>query len=314
MKPKLHCKLYLAYDNYTADFGFQTIEKKIENSYQLTWKHLPGKNNNHVTCVKFKNCNLWNFPEDINIIFPNMKIMHIENSKIHSVERLQQKMSLEKLILRRNEIPFLPGDFFSNMPHLNNFKMSENRIQFVEPNIFDNAENLSLVQYNNEQFIKNGYEFKSWEPIKKALLEDCSKSPWKRYYDEKKILEAENQKLIQEKSTLMKLQNVLKDEDLKDFTIIIGSQQFKVHKLVLVANSSFFAKKIKSNPDNGKMYLMDLFDINPEIFQIILDYFYTQEFPKAMNIDYQQLMMASTRLKVKLLAKFACDKLVEKIH
>ncbi|KAG5678967.1 hypothetical protein PVAND_008582 [Polypedilum vanderplanki] len=61
----------------------------------------------------------------------------------------------------------------------------------------------------------------------------------------------------------------MENDDFKDFTIKIGSMEFKAHKFVLVARSPTFANIIK---ENVHAEYLNLLDISADIFQLSIKF------------------------------------------
>jgi hypothetical protein len=309
MHQKIYCKYFYTYDNYTSTFYSQTIEKNT--TYELVGNHFYGKSNMDVTLVKFKSCNL-RFPRGVWKFFPNVKLLHIENSQIKSIDRdvPMNNALIEKLVLRGNDIPFLPADFLNDMHKLTVVKLIGNRIQMVDPSIFEPLKrSLMIAQYNDAFY--NKYAHGNWDAIHKALLDDYSNSPWKRFFDEKSACEEKNAKLMAEKVVMNDLKRAMNDMKLEDFTIVIGHEFFKVHKLILAARSPVFAKMIENNTQAEEL---KLFDVSAAVFRVILGFIYNNELPQSSEIDFKHLLVASEKLEIKHLAIFAAEKLISQIN
>lgn len=91
------------------------------------------------------------------------------------------------------------------------------------------------------------------------------------------------------------IQNLLKSDDFRDFTVIVSDTKFKVHKFILAARSPTIAEMIKNNPDADDLCLHNM---EVDIFNIILDYIYNNEMPSDFNNFSARVFVAAGKLKL----------------
>lgn len=105
------------------------------------------------------------------------------------------------------------------------------------------------------------------------------------------------------------LTNFIADETTKDFTLVVGGKEFKVHKLLLTFRSPTIAEILKENPEAERL---ELVDIPVEIFEAILVFLYTDQKPP-QNSNFIGIFKAASKLRIKSLQKFAAEKLLKVI-
>ncbi|KAG5670653.1 hypothetical protein PVAND_000901 [Polypedilum vanderplanki] len=194
----------------------QTIDKKSP----LKFVDFHGKeNNNDVLAVSFRDCNISRIPQGLTKVFPNLKHLIIFNSGLSHVNResLKEYCGLRSLSLSSNNILFIPGDLLEDMKDLEIFIVSNSKIQFIEPNIFDKLNNLKRVDLTRNMCINKRYD--SLNPsLENATLEEIKKelkikknSSWKNIIESiKNFYETETDGLRNEienqnKTTIMLL-------------------------------------------------------------------------------------------------------------
>ncbi|KAG5669625.1 hypothetical protein PVAND_017510 [Polypedilum vanderplanki] len=102
----------------------------------------------------------------------------------------------------------------------------------------------------------------------------------------------------------------LANDDLKDFTIILNNEKFKVHKMILAARSSVFAEIIKNNPEVEEIKLTD---IPTNIFKKVLDFIYFDIIPNSKN-DLIEIYDVAKKLKTKSLKNAIEKGLLKKLN
>ncbi|CAG9807464.1 unnamed protein product [Chironomus riparius] len=107
-----------------------------------------------------------------------------------------------------------------------------------------------------------------------------------------------------------KLTIIEPNESFKDFHIQIDDQKLPVHKILLAAQSPTFAEILKNNPDVENLNLVD---IPVDIFEKILHFLYTDEFPHK-ETNFFDLFAAAGKLKMEALKDFAAEKIISMIN
>lgn len=96
-------------------------------------------------------------------------------------------------------------------------------------------------------------------------------------------------------------------DDFKDFTIKVGSKDFKIHKLIFMARSATFADMIKNNPDADELALTD---VSVEVFESILEFVYTDKLPNNPG-NAREIFAAARKLEMASLMELLVNELEE---
>lgn len=304
----------------------------VDKEIKFVGNHEGSRTNLDVTHLTFISCSVLRVPKGLTKIFPNLKVLEIDWSDMNYIcqDDLTEYRNLKELILNNTAIPYLPGNLLEGFKNLENFYFFSIKLEGIEPNIFDDLENL------NQIFLKGGRIFnifysKDNQPNTNVSSMDQLKIKLYDSYPEKdrffyqlmsseKALRLENEQLKQERlehleliskfqaSFLSDLNACFQDETTKDFKVIIGNRQFDVHKLLLIARSPTLAEVLKGDHEINSLQLTD---ISVEIFEKILRFFYTNELPDIEETNFLHLYAAAGKLKIKDLMDFAETKLME---
>ncbi|KAL7023514.1 hypothetical protein ACKWTF_012649 [Chironomus riparius] len=296
------------------------------------------KNNIDVTGVIFNKCNLTKVPQGLPRIFPNMKIFSIWNSSLKNVSRndLAEYKNIEKIGFCSNEIEYLPGNLFEEFYNLEEVSFSGNKLTIIEPSILNgltklkvasfennpaftkcfidsprNKSNATLQEVKDELFVRFYRDYKNVEDLLKAGLKIEEENRVLKESIEILRTEIEDQKNGAKKSIQSDIKRFLQtDESFKDFRIQIDDQKLSVHKILLAAQSPTFAEILKNNPDVENLNLVD---IPVDIFEKILHFLYTDEFPHK-ETNFFDLFAVAGKLKIEALKDFAAEKIISMIN
>ncbi|KAF3909396.1 hypothetical protein AA313_de0201327 [Arthrobotrys entomopaga] len=81
---------------------------------------------------------------------------------------------------------------------------------------------------------------------------------------------------------------LLKDPKFSDLMVIVGTKppvEFKLHRAILAERSTFFNRLVQSNFIEGKTQEVNLPEIKPRIFTLVVRYFYTGEYDDKSEPD-----------------------------
>ncbi|KAG5670625.1 hypothetical protein PVAND_000873 [Polypedilum vanderplanki] len=314
MTQQVHCKFENSTWTFLGNCYVCIIKDQIlieSKRIVVKGKHLVGKSNKDVTAVSLNGCKLWEFPQGLNKMFRNMQAIHIFQTNLSRISRedLEEYKTLIHLHIGYNEILFLQEDLLTDMKSLQFFSVYEKNLLVIQPNIFNDLKRLKYIDFrqcNLVNFLYNSDglgDCKSLEEVKKKLEEKYQDLPWKNFFEKM-------QKLEKDSELLKDLKNELYKENLKDFKVIVDKEEFNTHKIVLAARSPVFTEMIENNPDAESLNLVD---VSPAIFHEIYNFMYTNEFPNFADINLVHLLIASEKLKIKKLSKFAANKLLNNI-
>jgi predicted house-cleaning noncanonical NTP pyrophosphatase (MazG superfamily) len=234
-------------------------------------------------------------PENLKFFFPNLSVLKIHNGPLKKITKsdLRSLTMLNEIYITYTYIEELPADLFEDMKSLKIINLCFNRIKFIGKGIFDNLKQLEYVDLRRNPSIDLLYT---------NVYEHYNKMP---NYESRIVNLAIFRSLINRiyhttPQVLLDIQNALKNENSKDFTVKINENEFKVHKFILTARSPTLAVMIKNNPDADELILED---IEVEVFKIILDFIYDDKTPNNCDENSEKVFAAAGKLKLDLLMK-----------
>ncbi|CAO1427873.1 unnamed protein product [Diamesa tonsa] len=87
----------------------------------------------------------------------------------------------------------------------------------------------------------------------------------------------------------------MSDSTLSDFTIMVKSKEFKVHKLVLSIRSPVFNTMFKSNWKEAVNNTVEINDIEPNTFEKLLIFIYCGKIPEDLDSYAMDLFVAADK-------------------
>jgi Leucine-rich repeat (LRR) protein len=271
-------------------------------SFVLRGRHLDGRKNRDVRGIQFERCQFSRFPQGLSEIFPNLIYVEISNcERFTYIERddLKEYTKLKELSLQDNKLFLLPGDLFADMEQLEVLDIKNRGAVIIEPTLLNNLRNLKHVDLECSVFIKfysvlePEYSYATLKEIKQALLDNYQPSHFLK-----------KRKNDMEMSAAWKM--AVTNNELNDFVVAIGEEEFKVHKFVLASRSPALARMISADRYAERI---DLVDVQLDTFKEILHFMYFNEYPKKKDTDFMQLLSSSEKLEITSLAKFAAENL-----
>ena len=224
---------------------------------------------------------------------------------------------------------------FEGFDKLEEVSFNGNELGLIEPNILNGLTKLKKASFeDNPAYTKCFIDFPQCES--NATLQDVKDELFVRFYrdyknvedllkveDEVRVLkesieilrteieDRKHQKHETCKSMQSDIKRFLRDDDsFKDFHIQINDQKFPVHKILLAARSPTLAEILKKNPDVENLNLVD---IPVDIFEKILHFLYTDEFPNNKGINLLDLFAAAGKLKIESLKDLAATMIIAMI-
>jgi len=334
---------------YTCYIICQKVPKSGE--LKFVGKHILGHSNDNVIDVIFYKCDVKKIPQGLTKFFPNMEDLSILNSNLENITKsdLAEYKHLNRFCFCDNNIETLPGDLFKDFKDLHEIAFTCNELKLIEPNILDGLFNLRFVNFRGNPNYTKSYSIgvfegnASLEEVKTELLQKfCSdpnnvKNMFQKHTEEIEKLEKtisemsheiqelkrslkdlkgekiekSNLKLNFENGIKDEIKQLLSDESFKDFTIVIGDQEFNVHKLLLIARSPTLADILRNNPCVENL---NLIDIPVKIFEKVLNFIYTDEYSCEDDTNLLQLFAAAGRLKINKLKENVASKILDQIN
>lgn len=134
-----------------------------------------------------------------------------------------------------------------------------------------------------------------------------------------KVLGAKNtslsiKKLEHHGDTLVKkYEKLLNSGIYSDITLCVGDQKFNVHKNILASNCEYFQAMFKDGFKESTEKEIEIPDVDPKIFEIILKFIYNDQLPEDLEPIAKELLPAADRFLVPPVVKKCKDKLCEMI-
>lgn len=86
------------------------------------------------------------------------------------------------------------------------------------------------------------------------------------------------------------------DITLSDFTIIVKTKEFKVHKSVLSARSPVFNQMFSSSMKEAADNKVEINDIEPNTFEKLLGFIYSAKIPEDLDYYAMDLFVAADKV------------------
>jgi len=324
---EIRCKY--EFDKYPDGRTFyicKVTSQKIPNcELKLGGIHILGRNKNHVQEVRFVGCSIHQIPKGLMKIFPFMEDLSIWESKIKAINKddLAEYKWLKRVYILNSHIEFLPGNLFEDFQNLEEISFERNNLKIIEPNILAGLHNLKKVFFSDNPNYKKSYSIYP-EYESNATLAEVKNELYLVFKNNKDVLEkqfasvetqTDNVYMPKEPESQKGISNCVKnyiqDERFKDLKIQIDDREFPVHKFLLAVRSPTLAEMFLNNPEIEQLNLVD---IPVDIFETILKFLYTDEFPTVEGLDTLRLFAAAGRLKVEELKDFAATNFYDKIN
>lgn len=230
------------------------------------------------------------FSRSLQNIFYSLNSIHIESAGLKEITRDDFKgfENLEEICFGGNELTTLPNNLFEKMPNLKRIDFGNNKLEFVSSKLLEPVINngLTLVDFrgnkNIDDFFEPG-EVGSVATLKKLMeiIDEKCKTPVKEAEkDEPGQARNNHEQPTHNAKIIQSLSEFWASGSLSDFTIIAGSKQFKVHKLVLSLHSPVYAEMFIKQAENIEMKIED---ITAEAVHDFLRYLYLGELPESNN-------------------------------
>jgi len=309
----------------------------------LTGHHEYGKTDYDVIDVTFSSCMVIKIPQELTLIFPNIRKLLICNSKLKKISKndLIEYKNLEIISMMENELEYLPGDLFEGFKNLNYINFKKNKLIFIEPNILDGLGEMRYVNFSDNTNYKKCFSiYPEHEP--NATLDEVKIELYEKFYSRFKFLKElrisednfkkqiekfkKSEVILEEEIRKLKIDHrqppgdqtsisddfkkYIQDDNLKDFKITIDDQEFLVHKFLLIVRSPTLAEILQNNPE---VETLNLVDIPVEIFENVLKFLYTDEHPDKADTNFMHLFAAAGKLKIQKLSDFAAEILQSQI-
>ena len=252
--------------------SFSIIEPNAKFS-TFDGTHEEGKTNNDVEGFFIPIEQLKRFPKGLWITFPRLTSVQI-SCTIEEISRedLRGLFYLEYLKLSHNKLKSLPNDLFVETPNLQWILLNGNEIKRLSSKIFEPLHKKNLKCFS---LCKNSTIDTHYEQGGKTTLEDVmEKIDLLCLPPIEKCLIKLFEPLIGHQNRFPKYEEYFVTGKFSDFTIKGCSKEYKVHKIVLAAQSSVFESIFNKDDGNDVKVLEKIKLISVDAFEDFLRYFY----------------------------------------
>ena len=90
-----------------------------------------------------------------------------------------------------------------------------------------------------------------------------------------------------------------------DLTFVIGCKEFSCHRIILASSSSYFQVLLTHKFKENNLNSIEIHNIEPEIFSILLHYIYSGQI-EIDNNNVQDILIASDMLQLEEVVQFCC--------
>lgn len=291
----------------------EKVIKKFNGTHEIRRFEEKELTNDDVNEFQCQDCYIPRVPYGLSMHFKFLKSLRMNScqlSEIHSCD-LRGMENLINLDLSNNFLVFLPGNLLVHTKKLEEINFSNNSIKFIEPEIFHDFHNLRVANFkeNSDFDIKFDFwsDFKTFEDFKVAFKEICLTSMEQKLKEENQKIKILRNKPVKE--LIDEINEILLDDSTTDFTIKVGENNFKVHKLIFMARSKLFAETIRNNP---KADQMELKEISKETFEEVLSFVYFDNSP-ADSANLVEVFSTAGKLEIQGLLELTAKNLMKKI-
>ncbi|KAJ6637529.1 TD and POZ domain-containing protein 4, partial [Pseudolycoriella hygida] len=239
-------------------------------------KHLPGKTKSDVQAVRITDSSLHFLPANIGANFRNIIALEVIDCGLAAIDPFTLLsvssfksdatvfFNLQELSLPDNNIEFLPENLFKFTKKLKIINFRYNRIKYIHQEILYDLNDLIFADFRNNVNIDEVYSLRGKEGVTLSVLNAKIALCCQRY---------------EKRRTVPDFIHSLWEGDLSDFTIKTEGENFRVHKLILAANSPVFAAMFRQemaenliNAENvGEIFQIGFIHNNAVIKKAALD-------------------------------------------
>lgn len=265
----------------TEPFGYRCLAEYIKITERGTLiksvkcVHEKFKTNMSVQRLVFKNSTIEFFPRNLHRVFPNLTHLSISRCGLKEVIRkdLEGLENLIELDLSCNKLKSLPEDLFADMKSLHTIHFYNNELECLSSGMLNPIKHtLTFANFLNNSKINTRFSLgsvDSFERLKTHMDIYCT-PPQVTCYSRDCIKNAMRLENLQSK-----FETYFESGEFSDFTIKLREREFKVHKFILVPQSSLFRRMFSNDFVNPAEMFKDVKSFGEETFESFLRFFYT---------------------------------------
>lgn len=157
---EIECEFKYVYYTCVTE-NFTRTSKDDFTITSVIGKHHDDWDNSYVHRFALKGLK-WNFfPKNILDVFPNVNVLHIEDTNINSITSndLKPFERLTSVTISGNKIEKITSDLFKHTPNLKDLDLDGNQIKIIESGAFDGLKKLNFFYIRDNPCTK---EIPSW--------------------------------------------------------------------------------------------------------------------------------------------------------
>lgn len=301
---------------YTCRVSEASIKEVNTTIRKFIGVHEGGKSDNDVEALIFNDTIVRYFPRGVSKIFPRLLALQISDCRLQSITRddLHGLETLVSLSLFKNKLISLPENLLHNMRNLKRITLMHNDIdclssQMLKP-LLNNG--LTRAHFGKNKSIDAFYEpgclgsVNSVDELMKIIDLKCKKP----IADVEILVPSLNEPF--KELLIQGIKDLWMSRRLSDFTIKVGSNEFRVHKFVLAIHSPKFASMLEEDNDENEVNEMAMKDVNLEAVEDFFRYLYTGEM--SIHSDVLEIFAIAAKLGVTTLRNICEKKILDQLQ
>jgi BTB/POZ domain/Leucine rich repeat len=246
--------------------------------------HLPSRTDFDVEAIKFEYTTVEYFPRGLRQIYQSLKALQINKCGLTdiTVDDMEGLHGLATLFLGYNQLTSLPSDLFRDMKELKCVSFYNNKISRMSSELLAPIVRNPLHYANFRKNTKidvlydlpNAYSVTSIGELMYLIDNSCNKPI-------EDIMKAD--KLTSNEKFLESFKDLWVTGRLSDFTIVVGTKQFLVHRSVLSVRSSVLNAIFENDMQERRESEMTIVDFSEDAVRDFLHYLYTSEILSELN-------------------------------
>ena len=292
---------------YTCQVSKVSIVKPGARIATFKGTHEAGKTNVDVEAFYVNDTNVEHFPRGLATIFPRLKYVEVDKCRIKVMSRndLEGLGNLEVLDLSKNKLKSLRNDLFVETPKLKWIYLDDNKIERLSSKIMDplDKKNLNDFWLHGNPSISMNFKY-GGELTLEAFMNEIDANCLPPI--EKPLIEP-RQPPTKPENRFNKYEEYYVTGKFSDFTIKVRDKEYKVHKMVLLAQSSVFESMFNEDNEDGVKVFEKIKIMSDDAFEDFLRYFYFATIRSEDNA--MELFGLAVELDVATL-KFECEEII----